>query len=49
MAVYDRDDAVRSLAQAEALIDSYRDAAVTPDSDEIVVELTGVIDDPFAV
>jgi hypothetical protein len=45
MAVYDRDAAEASLAQAERLIDGFRAAAET--GDEIVVELSGVADDPF--
>lgn len=39
-------DAAASLAQAEALIEDDRAAAEA--GDEIIVELTGVIDDPFA-
>jgi Ca2+-binding RTX toxin-like protein len=45
MAAYDRDDGQASLAQAEVLIDGFRSAAEAGDA--IVVELAGVIDDPF--
>jgi hypothetical protein len=46
MQAYDAADAAASLAEAEALIDGYRAAAES--GAEIVVELTGVVDDPFA-
>jgi hypothetical protein len=46
MAACDRDDAAASLAEAEALIEGYRDAAEA--GEEIIVELAGVVDDPFA-
>jgi hypothetical protein len=46
MAAYDRADAAASLAEAEALIEGYRDAAEA--GEEIIVELAGVVDDPFA-
>ena len=47
MQFYDRADPEFSLLMAEGWIDRYR-AAAESGGDEIIVELTGVIDDPFA-
>jgi Ca2+-binding RTX toxin-like protein len=49
MAAYERGDAEASLAEAERLIDAFRDAAENPSSNELIVELVGFVDDPFAV
>jgi hypothetical protein len=46
---YDKDDRDASLADTKALIDAFADTAngASPDGD-LIVQLTGIIDDPFA-